>query len=165
MFPPLPLREAEALLLSTAWFADIYLDISRGLGTISTVSEFSSVDHSFSGLWAQDFVDHLKFIYQLKITCIMCFMLVVVTFQWVDILLCTLCILRKNEPQHTGWLVSCYAWLCRCPTPCPQSPINPPNTPSGPPSRTASWVIPLPHCLHPMLGLERWSVCLALCPP
>lgn len=70
MFPPLPLREAEAKLLSTAWFADIYL------GTISTVSEFSCVDHSFSGLWAQDFIDHLKFIYQLKITCIM---LVVVT--------------------------------------------------------------------------------------
>lgn len=45
-FPFSPLREAEALLLSTAWF--IYLDISGGLGTLSTVSEFSSVDHSFS---------------------------------------------------------------------------------------------------------------------
>lgn len=47
-----PLREAEALLLSTAWFSDIYLDISGGLGTLSTV--FSSVHHRFSGLWGSE---------------------------------------------------------------------------------------------------------------
>lgn len=71
MSPLFPLREPEALLLSAAWFTDIYLDISGGLGILSTVSEFSSVDHSFSGLWVQACVYHLKSIYQVKITGIM----------------------------------------------------------------------------------------------
>lgn len=66
--PLFPLREAEVLLLSTAWFTDIYLDISGGLGTLSTVQVFSSVHYSFSGFWAQGCTDHLKSTSQLKIT-------------------------------------------------------------------------------------------------
>lgn len=53
MFPLFPLKETEALLLSTARFIEIYLDISGGLGTLSTMSEFSSANHSFTGLLAK----------------------------------------------------------------------------------------------------------------
>ena len=65
-----PFSHREALLLSTAWFTDIYLDISGEPGNLSTVSEFSSVDHGFRGQGVQSCVDQLKPIYQLKITCI-----------------------------------------------------------------------------------------------
>lgn len=74
-----PLTEAEVLLLSAAWFADIYLDISIRLGTVSTVLQFSSVDHGFPGSWTHDHL--LNICINSKITLRMCFRLVVVTFQ------------------------------------------------------------------------------------
>lgn len=176
MFPFFQLREAEALLLSTTWFTDFYLDISGGLGTFSTVSEFPSIQfHGVvgSGLsWpapthflAQNNIHYVfKDWYAVQLSAD----IISASFQWLNIPSSKLCILRKEQTTThclAGWLASCFAWLCRCPTSCPLSPINPPNTPWGSPSRTTSWVICLPTACGPCwvrstdLSVWHWAHC------
>lgn len=85
----LALREAQAQLLTTAWFLDVDGGLSRLLGNILTVSQFSSVDQH----------NHLSKQHYF-IMCLMCIVVTLLTFP------CAHSASRgKNQLLHSGWLV------------------------------------------------------------